>query len=215
MKNNLEPQLSGNTIILFGASTNFAKEMIDTCKRLELAYIPYENMESPRVISDAVTRDLLDLNPNNKYKKITSLGYPWAKQTAVELADKEFEFSWTALVDPTTILGSDVEIGEGSYINAGCVIGSGSKIGKHVTINRAVNIGHDVIIEDFSFIGPGATICGGVSIGAECFIGASATLIDGLHFGYRAILGSGAVLTKNVLNDEKWFGGPAKKNEKA
>jgi sugar O-acyltransferase (sialic acid O-acetyltransferase NeuD family) len=210
MKNNLEPQLSGNTIILFGSSTNFAKEVIDTCKRLELAYIPYENMESPRVISDAVTRDLLDLNPNNKYKKITSLGYPWTKQTAVELADKEFDFSWTSLVDPTTILGSDVEIGEGSYINAGCVIGSGSKIGKHVTINRAVNIGHDVSIDDFTFIGPGVTICGKVSIGAAVFIGAGSIVIDKVEIGSKVNVGAGTLVTKNFKGPVSIRGVPAK-----
>lgn len=210
MRNNPKPLSSDHTIILFGASTNFAKEMIETCRRLDLKYIPYQNMGSSEVIPNAVTQDSLQLYPDNKYKKIISLGYPWTKQKAVELADKEFEFSWTTLIDPTSILASDVEIGEGSYINAGCVIGSGTKIGRHVTINRAVNIGHDVAIDDFTFIGPGVTICGQVTIAAEVFIGASSTVADSVNMGFGSSLGAGAVLLRNAEAGQRLFGIPAR-----
>lgn len=210
MRNNPKPLLSDHTIILFGASTNFAKEMIETCRRLDLKYIPYQNMGSSEVIPNAVTRDLLQLNPDIKYKKIISLGYPWTKQKAVELADKEFEFSWTTLIDPNAILASDVEIGEGSYINAGCVIGSGTKIGRHVTINRAVNIGHDVVIDDFTFIGPGVTICGQVTIAAEVFIGAGSTVIDAIEIGSNVNVGAGTLVTKNFSGQINIRGVPAK-----
>ncbi|WP_138495852.1 sugar O-acetyltransferase [Paenibacillus pinistramenti] len=90
--------------------------------------------------------------------------------------------------------GTNIEIGEGSYINFNCNFVDDTKIiiGKKVMFGPAVTIatvGHPinpnyreymyadpVIIEDNCWIGAGSIICPGVTIGENCVIGAGSVV---------------------------------------
>ena len=49
-----------------------------------------------------------------------------------------------------------------------------------------------------------------VFIGNDVFIGAGAIILKGVSIGDRSIIGAGSVVTKNVPSDEIWAGNPAK-----
>lgn len=80
------------------------------------------------------------------------------------------------------------EIKEGLFINHGfgIVIHSSSKIGKNVNISQGVTIGQanrgtkkgTPVIGDYVFIGPGACICGNITIGNNAAIGANSVVVD-------------------------------------
>ena len=56
-----------------------------------------------------------------------------------------------ALVDPTAIVASSAQLGDGSYLNAGVVIGAAARLGRHVIVNRTSSIGHHAGARRFRF----------------------------------------------------------------
>lgn len=117
-----------------------------------------------------------------------------AWQHAVSLGARAFPF----LIDPTSILPRQFEIGDGTYINAGCVIGAAPRLGRFVLINRGSSIGHHADIGDFVSIGPGAVLAGQVRVGAGTMIGAGAVILPGVEIGAEAVVPAGAVVRRNV-----------------
>ena len=107
-------------------------------------------------------------------------------------------------------LVQNIEIGEGSQILHRSVIQTGTQIGKHCIVNTAASIDHDCILGDFTFIGPNATLCGGVRVGEGTFIGAGATILPYIRIGKNCTIGAGAVVTKNIEDGVTAYGNPAK-----
>ncbi len=62
-----------------------------------------------------------------------------------------------AVMHPAAAVGSDVEIGEGTVVMAGCVTNSGARVGRNVIVNTGATIEHDCEIADAVDIGPGRT----------------------------------------------------------
>ena len=50
---------------------------------------------------------------------------------------------------------------------------------------------------------PGATLCGGVSVGALTTIGAGATVTPNVRIGANAFLGAGGVAVEDMADDEQ------------
>lgn len=114
------------------------------------------------------------------------------------------------LVDPTAAVASTVELGHGSYVNAGAVIASHTTLGCHVNVNRSASIGHDNEVGFGASFGPGALTTGGVRVGARAFVGAGATILPDVTVGAGAIVGAGTVVTRDVAPGETVVGNPAR-----
>lgn len=69
------------------------------------------------------------------------------------------------LIHPDAVIGSGVEIGEGTVVMAGTVINPDAVIGKGVIINTGATVDHDDKICDYAHISVGAHIAGTVTIG--------------------------------------------------
>jgi sugar O-acyltransferase (sialic acid O-acetyltransferase NeuD family) len=115
-----------------------------------------------------------------------------------------------ALVDPTSILASSVELGSGTYINAAVTIGACSRIGAQVVVNRSASLGHHSAIEDFVSIGPGATLAGEVSVGRGTLIGTGSTVLPKIRIGTGAVVAAGSVVSKDVEDRVLVAGNPAR-----
>lgn len=115
-----------------------------------------------------------------------------------------------ALVDPTAVLASTVELGEGCTVNALSAIASHSRLARFVQINRGASVGHDVTLADFSTVGPGAVLTGFVDVGEGAFIGAGAVVRPRTVIGAHSIVGAGAVVTKDVPDHAIVVGNPAR-----
>jgi len=126
------------------------------------------------------------------------------KRIANKLKGKEFK----TVIHHTAIC--DVILGEGTQVLHGAVIQVGTEIGKHCIINTAASIDHDCVLEDFTFIGPSATLCGGVEIGESSFIGANATILPYIKIGKNCMIGAGSVVTKDIPDNSTAYGNPAK-----
>ena len=80
---------------------------------------------------------------------------------------KDSNVKFATLIDPSVIVSSRVEIGEGTIICAGTVITVDIEIGNHVIINLDCTLGHDDVIADYVTVYPSVNISGNVTVG-EC-----------------------------------------------
>ena len=97
----------------------------------------------------------------------------------------------------TCEIGRNVEFqhnGLGCVIHSQAVIGEGTKIYQNVTIGGRNGRGHPVIGKNV-FIGAGACILGGVTIGDDAIIGANATVIEDVPAG-AVVVGEKARIVK-------------------
>lgn len=107
--------------------------------------------------------------------------------------------------DPMT-----VKLGIGIQMHAYSMICPFSSVGDYCILNTKSLVEHDCILESGVEIGPGAVVCGQVSIGENTWIGAGAVIRDHLTIGKNCIIGAGAVVVKDIPDDQIVVGNPAK-----
>ena len=135
---------------------------------------------------------------SNKVRKVISEKYPNLK--------------WYTAIHPSSIIGSNVTIDEGTAIMAGTVINTGTIIGKHCIVNTSSSLDHDNILEDYVHISPGAHLAGTVKISEGTWICAGVTVINNITIGKNNIVGSGATVIRSIVEEDSTFiGVPVKK----
>lgn len=126
---------------------------------------------------------------------------------------KALGFFFESVKHPSSIISSDVMLGEGTQFMAGTVIQTGCNIGDNVVINTRASIDHNCVIAKHAFISPGAILCGDVKVQEAAFVGAGAIVLPGIEIGSFAIIGAGAVVTKSIPHGCKVAGNPARPME--
>ena len=135
---------------------------------------------------------------SNRVRKIISEKYPNLK--------------WYTAIHPSSIIGSEVSINEGTVIMAGTVINTGTVIGKHCIVNTSSSLDHDNILENYVHISPGSHLAGTVKVCEGTWICAGVTIINNITIGKNNIIGAGATVIKNIKEENNTFVGiPVKK----
>lgn len=125
------------------------------------------------------------------------------------------EFGWLQTASHPARPGGPVRIGNDTYIGPRCLIGAGGP----VLIGERNQIGANfgVVAENHTQIRDGQSGFGlpqvtrhGVSIGNDCWFGNSVTILDGVSVGNRVTVGAGAVVTRDVPDDGRYAGVPAR-----
>lgn len=117
------------------------------------------------------------------------------------------------LIHPDAVIGTQVEIGEGTVIMAGTVINPNAVIGKGVIINTGATVDHDDVICDYAHISVGAHLAGTVTVGKSTWIGAGAVVSNNLHICDNVMVGAGAVVVSNIDEQGTYVGVPARKRK--
>ena len=115
------------------------------------------------------------------------------------------------LIHPTAVIGSRVEIGEGTVVMPGAVINAESVIGRGCIINTCSSVDHGCVLGDYVHVAVGAHLCGIVKAGENTWIGAGATVINGVNICSDCMIGAGAVVVKNIKEAGTYVGVPAKR----
>lgn len=108
--------------------------------------------------------------------------------------------------------GVNIDLGNRVYLNAGCTIldtapvriGAGSMLGPNVQIYCAEH--H----KDLEHRRAGLEIAHPVTIGTDVWIGGGAILLPGVSVGDGAIIGAGSVVTRDVEAGQTVVGNPAR-----
>jgi sugar O-acyltransferase (sialic acid O-acetyltransferase NeuD family) len=174
-------------------------EVAETCARLGWRIVTIvKNQNGPDYTSEPTLVVNAKDRPPLNHPVMLPLFRPSNRRTALEQARALGARTFAIAVDPTTVIPRTIEIGDGSYINAGCTVGSHTRFGRFVVVNRSVSIGHHVSIGDFASIGPGAVLAGQVEVGQDVFIGAGAIVLPKIRIGPGALIPAGAVVVKDV-----------------
>lgn len=106
--------------------------------------------------------------------------------------------------------GTNIEIGEGSYLNFNCNFVDDTKIiiGKKVMFGPAVTIatvGHPINpnLREYMYADP-------VKIEDNCWIGAGSTICPGVTIGENSVIGAGSIVTKDIPANSIAVGNPCK-----
>ncbi len=114
------------------------------------------------------------------------------------------------VIHPSSIIGSGVELGEGTMIIGGVVVNTYSKIGSHVILNTSSSVDHHNKIEDFVHIAPGVHTGGNVAVREGAFVGIGTSIIPGITIGRWSVVGAGSVVIKDVPDYATVIGVPGR-----
>ncbi len=106
--------------------------------------------------------------------------------------------------------GTNIDLGEGCYINFNCnfvddgkiTIGDRVMFGANVTI---ATVGHPINPNYREYM-----FTDSVTIGNNCWIGASVTILPGVTIGENTVIGAGSVVTRNIPSNCIAVGNPCK-----
>ena len=126
---------------------------------------------------------------------------------------EKYDVNYYTAIHPTAVIGTDVEIGEGSCVMPNACINANSKIGKCCIINSGALVEHDCVLDDFVHISPMASLCGTVKVGRLTQIGARATVRNNVIIGEEILVGMGATVVKDLTLKGTYIGTPAKLRE--
>lgn len=120
-------------------------------------------------------------------------------------------FDIVTLIHPSAVISRSVKIGKGCVIFAGVVVNPDVKIGDNVIIATGSTIDHETTIEDHVLVSAGVTIGGNTKIGEGTLCALGSKIISGIKIGKNVLVASGAVVAKDLEDNIKVYGIPAKK----
>ena len=115
-----------------------------------------------------------------------------------------------SLIHPNCVIGSDVQIGDGSVVCANTVITTNVRTGTGCQINIGCIVGHDARIGNYVTLAQSVNLAGNVTIEDRATVFTGANILPGVRVGVGAIVGAGAVVTEDVPSGVTVAGIPAK-----
>lgn len=80
------------------------------------------------------------------------------------------------IIHPSVIRSTNINIGEGSVVMAGCILGVDVNVGEGVILNIGTMLDHDVIIGDYTHLSVGVKIAGEKTIEPYSFLDVGTTI---------------------------------------
>jgi len=92
------------------------------------------------------------------------------------------------VIHPRAYVSPYAAVGEGCAVMAGAVVGTAARLGRGVIVNANATVDHDVVVGDFSHLGVGVQLAGGVAIEDRVWLQA------GTCAGYRVRVPSDTIV---------------------
>lgn len=116
---------------------------------------------------------------------------------------------FASIIHPSVHIYSEYKLGVGLVAYPNAKIATGCKIGDFVTLQSTI-LGHDAVLEDFVTVSSSCGITGGCKLHEGAFVADHACIAVGLEVGANAYVGIGSVVIRNVTENTRVFGNPAR-----
>lgn len=139
------------------------------------------------------------------------------------LSDVQSNIPESTRVWQFVVILKNAVIGKNCNICSHCFIENDVKIGDNVTVKSGVSLWDGITIEENVQIGPGVTftndkyprakkefILQRTTVKRGASIGAASVILGGVTIGENSMIGAGSLVTKNIPDNELWYGRPAK-----
>ncbi len=203
-----------NKLVLIGGGGH-CKSVLDTIirsKKYDDIVIVDPNIPVEKTIlgkkvvgSDVILKDLKMQGFNDAFVTVGNIDNCLLRIKLANIAAK-LGFHFPVIIDPSAVVSSSANIGEGTFVGKLCVINADTVIGSHCIINTGAIVEHDSRIGNFVHTSVGSVLCGGCHIGDESFIGANSTVIQEIRIGKKVVIGANSTILKNVDDEERIYG---------
>jgi sugar O-acyltransferase (sialic acid O-acetyltransferase NeuD family) len=114
-----------------------------------------------------------------------------------------------SLIHPHATIARSATLGEGVLVAAGAVVGVDAVVGDGAIVNTLASVDHDCGLGAFSHVSAGVHMAGTMQIDQFTFVGVGATVIQ--HVCSHCTIGAGAVVAKPITESGTYVGVPARK----
>lgn len=114
------------------------------------------------------------------------------------------------VVHPDAIVSRSATISGGTVVCAGAIVNARTHVGLACIINTGATIDHDCKLEDGVHVSPGANLAGGVHVGKCAWIGVGAAVREGTTIGRHTVVGAGSAVVCDIGGALTVGGVPAK-----
>jgi sugar O-acyltransferase (sialic acid O-acetyltransferase NeuD family) len=111
---------------------------------------------------------------------------------------KNLGYRFINVIHPSSIIATDVKLGEGVQVMAGAIIQSGSEIGDNTIINTRTSVDHDCRIGQHTHLAPGTILCGNVCIEELGHVGAGAIILQSIRVGAQVLVDAGTLVKSDI-----------------
>ena len=117
----------------------------------------------------------------------------------------------SSVISPKASISSYADINSpGIAILEGAIVEPDVVLGEGCLLNIRSMITHDCKVGKYTEVAPGAILLGGCTVGDSCQIGSGAVVLPKVRVGHHVTIGAGAVVTRNVPDNMRAVGVPAK-----
>lgn len=197
-------------LIIIGAG-GFSKSIIDSINYTEIELVGFVDTYKKGYHQGypIIANDINEIKSKNDYVYFIGVGEPNARYSYFHLL-REQKLTIINIIDPTSIISRNVELGEGIYIGKMCIVNSDSKLCDGVVINTRSLIEHGNVIGFCSNIATNVVLNGDVKVGDRTFVGSSTVVNGQITIGSHSIIGSGSVVIRNIVDNVVVAGSPTR-----
>ncbi|MBT8327372.1 MAG: acetyltransferase [Bacteroidia bacterium] len=142
---------------------------------------------------------------------VFGIGFPEIRQKVYEKLKENSHLIFPNLIHPNVVGDwKNIILGEGNVICASSVLSTDIKIGNFNHINWDCTVGHDVTIGNFNVINPSVNVSGNAELGDTSLIGTGATILQQIRISSNVTIGAKALVNKNITQAGTYVGVPAK-----
>jgi sugar O-acyltransferase (sialic acid O-acetyltransferase NeuD family) len=200
-------------IAIYGAG-GFGREVLTLIEHINvqeklwdfLGYFDDQMIDSPLYLGDATAINTFE----GELQLVLATGDSCMRHAMRQKIIKK-DVIFPTLIHPSVILGrrEAINIGVGCVLCAGVVITLDVSLGDFSVINLNTTIGHNSNLGTFNSLMPGVNIAGDVQLADRVYVGSGANILNGRTVGAQTKIGSGAVVTKDLPANCTAVGVPA------
>jgi len=167
----------------------------------------------PYIGTDGDLQQLFDSGIQLAFLSVGSVGDTSLKRKLYNTV-KSIGFSMPTIIDASALVSPSSTIGSGTFIGKGAIVNNNVTIGQQAIINSGAIIEHDTTIGDFCHIAPGSTLSGSVTVKTDTHVGTNTTIIQNITIGEKTVIGAGSVVISDIKACTVAYGNPCKEVSK-